>query len=283
MKTHAECLKCFVRQAEDACRLNELDAAFGKKVVEEVSRALPDISAGMTPPEIARTVYGIVEERSGKKDPYKDLKDKSNRMALKLYPELKKRVDGARDRLLAAVRLAVAGNVIDYGLPHVFDIEKEIEECLEKPFAVFDYDGFRKAVSDAGRILYILDNAGEIVLDRLLIETMGKDVVAAVRSRAIINDVTLDDAHYVGLDKICTVIPSGSDMPGTVISRCGEEFRRYYEEADLIISKGQGNYETLSDEKRPIYFIFKAKCAVVARHVGCRLGDMILKRRSPDR
>ena len=283
MKVHNECFECFIRQAKDASRLNALDPGAEGSVVSEVSRALTGFSPDVSPPEIARLVYGIVEAHSGKKDPYKALKQKSNDIALKMYPGLKKRVEDSADKLLSAVRLAVAGNVIDYGLPHVFDVEKEIEECLEKPFAVFDYDDFRKAAADARRILYVLDNAGEIVLDRLLIETIGKDIVAAVRSETIINDVTRDDAVFVGLDRVCRVIPSGSDMPGTVISRCGEEFRRHYEEADLIISKGQGNYETLSDEKRPIYFIFKAKCAVVARHVGCRLGDIILKRQFPDR
>lgn len=270
-----------MRQAKDASRLNALDPGTEESVMTEVSRVLAGFSAEVSPPEIARTVYGIVEAYSGRKDPYKDLKQKSNEMALSLYPELKRRIESSPDKLLFAVRLAVAGNVIDYGLPHVFDVEKEIAECLEKPFAAFDYDAFKKDVAGARRILYILDNAGEIVLDRLLIETMGKEnIIAAVRSDTIINDVTREDAVCVGLDKVCKVVQSGSDMPGTVISKCSKEFLRHYEQADLIISKGQGNYETLSDEKKPIYFIFKAKCEVVARHVGCRRGDIILKRQS---
>lgn len=278
MKTYPECYKCFERQARDASRLNGLTPSAEDKVMEEVLQALLRFSPDITPPEIAIKVYGIVEAHSGRKDPYALLKDHSNKMVLELYPELKKKIEVSSDKLITAVRLAVAGNVIDYGVPHSFDIEKEVEECLQKPFACFDIDDFRKAVKEARNILYILDNAGEIVFDKLLMETIGKDVVAAVRGKAIINDVTMRDAVSVGLDKVARVISSGSDIPGTVPSKCTAEFAEYFRKADLIISKGQGNYETLAEEQGPTFFIFKAKCDVVARHAGCRTGDIILKR-----
>jgi uncharacterized protein with ATP-grasp and redox domains len=198
-------------------------------------------------------------------------------MAMELYPRLKKDIEGSEDALLSAVRLAVAGNVIDYGVPHSFDIENEIEDCLRKDFAIFDFEKFARAVKEAKNILYILDNAGEIVFDRILVEELAKDVVCAVRGKPIINDVTMDDAVQVGLDKVTKVVSSGSDIPGTLPGACDESFRDHYRCADLIISKGQGNFETLADEDRPIFFIFKAKCPVVARHVGCKMGDIILK------
>lgn len=269
-----------MRQARDASRLNGLDAASEGKVITAVSEALPGFSSEITPPEIAVMVYGIVGNISGASDPYKGLKEKNNKLAMALYPGLKRTVEDSADKLLTAVRLAVAGNVIDYGLPHVFDVEREIEECLEKPFAEFHYGDLREALAASRNILYILDNAGEIVFDRLLIETIGRKITAVVRSKPIINDVTMEDAVKVGLTGVCEVIESGSDLPGTVISKCAPEFIRRYREADLVISKGQGNYETLADEPEPIFFIFKAKCDVVARHVGCRMGDIILKRQS---
>ena len=166
------------------------------------------------------------------------------------------------------------------GVPHSFDIEREIEECLEKDFAVFDFADFNDAVRKADNVLYILDNAGEIVFDMILIEEMKKPVICAVREKPIINDVTIDDARQVGLDKACKVISSGSDIPGTIVAECTEEFREYYNNADMVISKGQGNYETLAEETRPIFFIFKAKCPVVARHMDCKVGDIILKKQS---
>jgi len=270
-----------MRQALDAAKLANADKGTQKTIMDEVAVALPKFPATLTPPEIARTIYGIVDKHTGGEDVYKQLKHKSNKMAMELYPHLKEEVEKSEDPLLSAVRLAVAGNVIDYGLFHSFDIEKEIEECLEKDFAVFDFGRFRDELSRAESVLYILDNAGEIVFDKLLVEEMGKDVVCAVRGKPIINDVTMRDAEEVGLDKICKVISSGSDIPGTVPGEATEEFREYYDKADMVISKGQGNFETLADENRTIFFIFKAKCQVVASHIGCGVGDIILKRQSP--
>ena len=278
MKTYLECIPCFLRQALDAARLAGAAPRTQKKILDEISGMLPAFSLDVTPPEIARTVYGIVEGYTGGKDAYRHIKAKSNSMAMELYPRLKEEIERSENVLLSAVRLAVAGNVIDYGVPHSFDIEEEIEDCLRKDFAIFDFEEFGRAVKRAKNILYILDNAGEIVFDRILVEEIGKDVVCAVRGRPIINDVTMDDAVQVGLDKVAKIVSSGSDIPGTLPEACEEGFRDYYRGADLIISKGQGNFETLANEERPIFFIFKAKCPVVARHVGCDVGDIILKK-----
>ena len=280
MKTYLECIPCFLRQALEAAKLAGAEKNVQKEILDEVACALPDFSLSVTPPEIARTVYGIVDRHTGNGDSYLELKKNSNMMAQELYPSLIDEVERAKDPLLSAVRLAVAGNVIDYGVPHTFDIEREIEECLEKDFAVFDYDELRSALSKAKVILYILDNAGEIVFDKILVSEIKKDVVCAVRGRPIINDVTMRDAEEVGLDMISKVISSGSDVPGTIPEEATPEFRQIYEKADVIISKGQGNYETLADEKKPIFFIFKAKCPVVAAHMDCNVGDIILKRQT---
>jgi len=217
LKTYPECVQCFFRQARDAAKLAGADDDTRKKVLEEVAAALSDLSLDITPPEIARTVYGIVGRHTDGKDAYKQIKERSNDMAMELYPRLKKVVEKADDVLLSAVRLAVAGNVIDYGVPHSFDIEEEIDECLNKDFAVFDFDDFRDKYEAASNVLYLLDNAGEIVFDRILIEEMKKDVVCAVREKPIINDVTMADARQVGLDKITKVTSSGSNIPGTVV------------------------------------------------------------------
>jgi len=280
MKTYLECIPCFLRQALEAAKLAGAEKNVQKEILDEVACALPDFSLSVTPPERARTVYGIVDRHTGNGDSYLELKKNSNMMAQELYPSLIDEVERAKDPLLSAVRLAVAGNVIDYGVPHTFDIEREIEECLEKDFAVFDYDELRSALSKAKVILYILDNAGEIVFDKILVSEIKKDVVCAVRGRPIINDVTMRDAEEVGLDMISKVISSGSDVPGTIPEEATPEFRQIYEKADVIISKGQGNYETLADEKKPIFFIFKAKCPVVAAHMDCNVGDIILKRQT---
>ena len=279
MKTYRDCIPCFDRQALEAARLTGASQEAQKVILGEVIEAVKHLSMDMSPPEIAKTVYGIVDKHTGGVDAYRHLKEKSNLLALDLYPGLKRDVLASDDSLLSAVRLAVAGNVIDYGVSHVFSIEDEIEECLEKDFAVFDYDEFCRAIKKADNILYILDNAGEIVFDKLLVETISHPaLVCAVRGKPIINDVTMEDALQVGLDKVAKVISSGSEIPGTVIKNCTEEFLEYYNNADMVISKGQGNFETLADESKNIFFIFKAKCPVVARHLGCHIGDIILKK-----
>lgn len=277
MKTYPECLSCFIRQAKDASCRSGVNHQLQEMILEKVKSKISNLSTDLTPPELAKHIYSIVADVSGTMDSYKDVKKKSNDMALEMYDAMKERVSSSPDPLLSAIRLAVAGNVIDYGVPHVFDIEREIEECLSKEFHYFDIDEFRRALVSSSKILYLLDNAGEIVFDRILIETIGKDIVCAVREKPVINDVTIEDAQYVGLDKVAKVISSGSILPGTVLPECTSEFSEYFHEADLIISKGQGNFETLSDSKRPIFFIFKAKCPVVARFLACREGDIILK------
>jgi uncharacterized protein with ATP-grasp and redox domains len=138
---------------------------------------------------------------------------------------------------------------------------------------------FRQAVNDAREILYIADNAGEIVFDRLLIERLPiEKVTVAVKGSPVINDVTMEDALVAGLPRIVEVIDNGSDAPGTILESCSGYFQERFEKADLVIAKGQGNYETLSDIDKNIFFILKAKCPVIARDIGCEVGQMIFQK-----
>jgi len=179
-----------------------------------------------------------------------------------------------------ATRLAIAGNVIDLGAKADLkedDARTAVARSMEEPFHG-DLDAFRRAVESAERILYLGDNAGEIVFDRLLIEQLSpRPVVFAVRGVPVINDATVHDALQAGLQNLVEVIDNGSDAPGTVLADCSEEFRRRFHDADLIVSKGQGNFETLFGETAPIFFLFKVKCPVVALHTGLPVGTHVLK------
>jgi uncharacterized protein with ATP-grasp and redox domains len=160
------------------------------------------------------------------------------------------------------------------------DVNEAIKDALTGPFDG-DVGEFAGAVSAANSILYLADNAGEIVLDRLLIEQLPLEkVTVAVRGAPAINDATTVDARVAGLTELVDVIDNGSDVPGTIISECGELFRRRYAEAGLIISKGQGNYETLSEENKDIFFLLKVKCPVIGRDIGCDVGSLVLRRSS---
>jgi uncharacterized protein with ATP-grasp and redox domains len=287
MKTYQECIPCFYKQAGEAAELAGADDDIKEIMINEISKVLPEISLSLSPPEIAQQIHYIVRAVIGKEDPYIEVKRRSNESALKLYPTLKKKVIASGDRLLTAVEIAAAGNVIDYGVKNNLDIRKEIDNILSHGFSfphsqkksVFEYEEFKKGLAAAGDILYLADNAGEIVFDKILLEELkGKETVFAVRGKPIINDALVEDALACGIDKVTRVISNGSDAPGTILKDCSSEFRDIYDNAGLIISKGQGNFETLSEEPRPIYFLFKVKCPVIAKDIGSEVGSIVLKK-----
>ncbi len=285
MRTYLDCISCFMKSALEMARLVDANEIMHKEILDDVARAIPEISLGCPPPEMARTIDRIVKRHLGNVDIFKHIKEESNRKALALYPRLKNKVRFSEDRLLTAVEIAIAGNVIDYAAKNSLDIEIEIEKLFTNDFAkikrtVFDYTHFKDDLKKARRILYLADNAGEIVFDKVLIEEMAKpdQIVLAVRDKPVINDAVMEDAEQCGLHQIVRVISSGVDAPGTILRYCSEEFLELFRKADLIISKGQGNYEALSAEKGNIYFLFRAKCPVIARHANVDLGDIVLKR-----
>jgi uncharacterized protein with ATP-grasp and redox domains len=189
----------------------------------------------------------------------------------------------SEDRLDTAVRLAIAGNLIDFGVNSIIqetELEKTISQCLSEKLTDMQIGYFRKAIDKAENILYLADNAGEIVFDRLLIEQLPiEKITMAVKGSPVINDATMEDAILAGLPKIVEVIDNGSDAPGTILEICSQSFKNYFNKADLVIAKGQGNYETLSDVDKNIFFILKAKCPVIAKDLGCEVGEMILRRK----
>ncbi|MFC1674954.1 DUF89 domain-containing protein [Candidatus Omnitrophota bacterium] len=286
MKTHLECISCFFKQALDSARIAKASDRQRKKIVDRLAKAVPKFSLDASPPEMGRVLYKIVKEVTGVKDPYREIKDKSNRLAVRLYPRLKKKVALSRDRLLRAVEFAIAGNIIDFGVKNTLNVNKELKRILaaeDKAIkgAAFDYFDFKRALKKAKRILYLGDNAGEILFDRVLIEEIKrlypkKRVIYAVKEKPIINDALLTDAYSCGIDKCAEIISTGLDSPGVVLKWCYKEFLKVYRNADMVVSKGQGNFESLSKERKPIFFLFMAKCPVVARNTGQSLGDIIL-------
>jgi uncharacterized protein with ATP-grasp and redox domains len=219
----------------------------------------------------------MVREITGNADPFRELKRESTQQALALYPSLKMTIEESNDNLLTAIRIAIAGNVIDFGPSGSYDIDTAIKEALEKDFAICDYPAFKKYLKASTRVLYIADNAGETVFDRLLIEQMNKPVTYAVRETPVINDATVEDAVQAGIDKVATVVSSGTDAPGTILSTCNPEFRQMLDRSEFVIAKGQGNYEGLSDENHSIFFLLKTKCRIIADDIGVTNGDIVLK------
>jgi uncharacterized protein with ATP-grasp and redox domains len=277
MKTYLDCLPCFLQQTLRAGRIATDDEKIIKQLLDDVGMMLKDIPLDNTPPETGMLIYQKISQITGNKDPYKKIKKENIDKALSLYPEMKKLVDRSNDKLLTAIKLAIAGNVIDFGVNRAFDIEKEIAETVNKKLVLKDYEDFKDALGKAKEILYIGDNAGEAVFDKILIEQLKKPVIYVVRGCPVINDVTFQDAVSIGIDKLARVISSGTPAPGTILKTCNPVFIKLFKSADMIISKGQGNYEGLSGEDRSIFFLLKVKCHVIARNIGAKVGDVILR------
>jgi len=276
MRTSFNCLVCFIRQARSTGALAGKDDLVRRRLIDEAGRFLAKVDFKLSPPENAVALYALFSRILGDDDPFARVKRESNVFGRSLREEMASRIAGAADPLRAALRVAIGGNIIDYAAQHVFDAEKTMNSCLEQPFVLDDYPALQEALAvkkEAVDLLYLCDNCGEIVFDGLLIQQLqrlGCRVTAAVRERPIINDATMEDAVFCGLDRICPVITSGTGCPGTPLADCSVEFQQHFNDADLIISKGMGNYETLSEVQAPVFFLFTVKCSEVARHVTAR-------------
>ncbi len=277
MKTYLDCISCFFSQALRAGRIATKDENKLKMILDEIGLIIKDIPLENTPPETGMLIYEKVREITGVIDPYKKIKSESTQQALKLYPYLKSTVNNSDDKLLTAIRIAIAGNIIDFGVNNHFNIEEAIHNVLKKDFAIFDYDKFKNHLNKTDEILYIGDNAGETVFDRVLIEEMKKPVIYVVRETPVINDAIYDDAIQAGIDKVATILSSGTSAPGNVLKTCNDEFIEIYKKSTFVIAKGQGNYEALSNEKHLIFFLLIAKCWVIANDIGVNERDIILK------
>jgi len=287
MITYLDCIPCFFRQALEGARMAGVSLRQQKQIIDEFARRIPKISLRASPPEVARFGYSILRNLRPDSDPYKEIKQKSNRCALKLLGKLRNKVDRSKDKLLTALELAIAGNIIDFGAKNNLNIRFELKKILSEENknvykkSIFHYSEIKKALKKAKNILYLADNAGEVVFDRILIEAIqriypDKVIYYAVKEKPIINDALYEDAKVCGIDKLVRVISNGADTPGTILSLCSKEFRKIYNNSDMVISKGQGNFESLSRQKRSIFFLFMVKCPVVAKETNCKLGDIVL-------
>jgi damage-control phosphatase, subfamily I len=281
VKTELECLPCFFGQVTRTLHYAGVNGDRGRGILRKATAIIEEASLEEVPARTTTIIHRMLREET-RTDPYRSLKDEYNRLALDRTPSLKAMASRSDDRLESAVRIAIAGNVIDFGIYESIDLDRAIEESIRLPLTGDAYCAFAQEVGVARRILYLCDNAGEIVFDRVLLETlrtMGKDVTAVVKGSPVINDATLDDALAVDLHGYATVIDNGNDGIGTLLESCSARFLEAFQSADLIISKGQANYETLVGEKDiRIFFLFKVKCPVVAGFLGRKNGDIVLTR-----
>ena len=290
LKVTLECAHCLLERAINQVKLATDDPELQMRVVEAMTKFLGEnFNGDAVPSHIGTDRDLLVQEMTGN-DPYEDLKHQSNEMALSILPELQKLVDEHEDprmRFRIATLITAAANAIEFdvsGRDFSRDELRLILDNVESDLVIDQVDEFRSFLSDVEEVLYLMDNAGEVVLDMILIreiKRLGPKVIAVVKGGPVLNDATMIDAQVAGLTERVEVIDNGSDAPGTILYGCSEPFLRRFNKADLIIAKGQGYFETLSEVEGNIFFLFKVKCPVIASHVGVAAGTHALLRAGP--
>lgn len=281
MKSYLDCIPCFTRQALSALREVTDDEAQIERILQ---RALVEISSfdlGESPPELVQKMHRMIRNELGDVDPYKEIKKRSTETALGLLEEAQPVVDGALDPFKMGLRFSLAGNSMDFAVTSKWsnlNLKHFVDETRLHYLDYNDVEVFRSAVTKAKTILFLGDNAGETVFDRLFIEQFPESAITyAVRGSAVINDATLEDAIAAGLDRMATLIDNGNDAPGTLLDQCSPEFVEAFEQADVVIAKGQGNYESLNDASRPVFFLTQVKCPIIAMDIKEPEGSWVVK------
>lgn len=288
MRIKPDCIPCILKMVTSAIRTVNEDEGSLKEVLIKILQipALRGLDWDGTSPEVIEQVLKVIMEIFHNPDPFRTLKEVQNQKGLELYPKMKQVVQGAADPLEVAVQLAILGNNIDLMVSdRSIEVEKSFEKGLDKPLPEKTCRVFREKLLKTKRLVYLGDNSGEVVFDRLLIETIHSlvdlEVFFVVRSSPALNDVTRREAELVGIEQVATVIENGqkAPVPGTILSRCSPEFRDLFQKSDLIISKGGGNFDTLEEEKnhsKDIAFMLLAKCHPYCQYFQTSLYQPIL-------
>jgi hypothetical protein len=276
-----ECYSCILRQTYEAAEMAADDEEVIREILSEVSSKLGRIDPSISPPEFIAQVHRIIYNKTDVEDPYQEIKEKNMKNSLEIYPEVEEIVSKSDDPLLASLVMSAVGNSIDTAVGLEVDIVKNIEKSLKSGLDYSDYDLFKKELEKADKLLIIADNTGEAVFDRLLLKELNKldlRITYAVRSKAVLNDITLKEAKKLKIDSMAEVIESGTFTPGVILSQTNENFKNVYYNSDLIISKGQGNLEGLCTADQNIFFLLKTKCKFIESILknGIKKGDLVL-------
>ena len=283
MKIDNACVECIINQSRRVTEAIRADDALSKRMVDRVEKLGETFDFTQSPPEVASDVYEQMAALAGMDDLYGELKAHATEKAKTFVPQLHDELEQADDKLMTAVKIAVAGNVIDLAAEVTFDLNEEMEKIFETNFAHDDVDRLEGSLQQASTLLYIGDNVGEHIFDYLCIETLQQlypklEISYMVRGNPIINDVTMVEAKEAGFDRLCHLVDSGVNTPGFAYKRANPASRKLFDDADLVITKGMGNYECLSPAPRKnLCYLLKVKCNVVAASLGQNVGDIVCK------
>ncbi len=280
MKTHLECLPCTVNSYLRLADTGVIPEEKKEELMRQLLSFLSEADYKYSPPEMGAELHRMIRKSLQNPDPYLKIKKKYNQMMLDLYPSFTEMVEQSDTPFDTAMRLAIGGNVIDFGAKYQFDVMETIHSAMESELAIDDSAKLQHALGKAQSVLYIGDNCGEIVLDKIFLEHLDvPEKIFVVRGAPIINDITLDDASMVGMEKVARVVSTGDDSPGAVWERSSEEFRSLFNKADVVISKGQGNLEGLIERKhKNLYYLLVTKCELIAERIGTRKGGFVVRK-----
>ncbi|MCF7911856.1 MAG: ARMT1-like domain-containing protein [Candidatus Cloacimonetes bacterium] len=280
MRTFLDCIPCQIQQALQAVRQVSDDEKLAESILRSALFLASKIDYSKPPALIGREIHAQIRAETKNNDPYAAIKKKANETALSVAPAIREEIIASDDPFQTAVRYAIAGNILDFALYNGWDddrFQKNLQAARSKPINLAQVNELRDKIAAVQNILFIADNAGETVFDRLLLEQMpDKDITYAVKGYPIINDALREDAIFAGIDKFATIIDNGADCAGTVLSLCSRSFMDVFNHAELVIVKGQANFETLCNTRRPINFLTQIKCSIIARDLNGEVGDWVI-------
>ncbi|MBE5979539.1 MAG: DUF89 family protein [Paenibacillaceae bacterium] len=276
MELLIDCIPCLLRQSLEAARIATDQKEIHNKIMKDTIKLLSDYDKYKNSPQLAKEIHNLVKNETGNPDPYQQIKNRDLQAAKDLYPLLKDFMKRKENSVYWALKVAAVGNNLDAAVYNNPELEKIISRELEKEFTICDLEIFTQKLQQAKNILIIGDNTGETIFDRVMLESFPHAAITyGVRNEPIINDVTEKEAIDSGLNKVSRVISTGCESPGTILNDCSPEFLDIYERSDVIISKGQGNFEALSGEKGNLFFLLKAKCPAIAGKFQVKINDYI--------
>jgi uncharacterized protein with ATP-grasp and redox domains len=279
-----DCKLCFLGSLKNLFNIYQLGEEEKNIALNQVLEYFNTMGPEDTSPVAARELHRIMKQFQASQDPFMAIKKNSNDLVLSHYEEYRQLIQNAPDPFDTALRLSIAGNILDFiACPEAFDeaenyLEETIDKLLKTPFALDDSNLLEQEIKQSKTLLMLGDNAGEIVFDKLFLDHIRHpNVYYAVRGGPIINDATIKEAGYIGMNQVATVVTNGYDSPSTILEKGSKEFLDVYNQSDLVISKGQGNLEGLMDNGNSrLYFLLMVKCHVIARKLGVTKGDFVV-------
>ena len=280
------CVTCIFSQSLRVCETLQVDNETTKKVLDSIAGQISEWSFKQTPPQVAARVYPEIAKLLQTDDIYYDFKRKATEHAKAFIPFVEEIIDKHNDKFYASLKAAVAGNVIDLAAQQQFDLEEEVVKVFDSPFEIDDSEELRKILQSSKNLLVVGDNAGEHLFDKVMMKCLKENfenlnIFYAVRGKPIINDITIKEALEAGIDEVAEIVDSGVDTPGLDLNRASDKMLSVYKQADVVLAKGMGNYESLNGiSTRPTFFLLKVKCSVVAQSLEANVGDIICYKES---